>query len=253
MAQHDYNIANAGGAAVRADINAALQALLTTNSGPAAPSPTAPFMMWFDTANTRLMIRNAGDTAWLEYTQALASIAEAQAGTNAVNAITPATLKAAQIRLATSVASTSGTAIDFTGIPTWARRVTVMLVEVSTSGTSQVQIQVGAGSVATSGYVGVTDTQSTAGGSTAAPTSGLVLERSGIGGATINRTGVAVFSKVTGNRWVGTYTGAFIAGSAFIAWASATINLGADLDRVRLTTVGGTDTFDAGTVNISWE
>ena len=52
----------------------------------------------------------------------------------------------------TAVASTSGTSIDFTGIPSWVKRITVMLSGVSTSGTSIVLIQIGAGSVTTSGY-----------------------------------------------------------------------------------------------------
>lgn len=64
MSQHDYNIANGGGAAVRGDINNALQAILTSNSGTSAPSVTAPFMLWFDTANGVLKQRNAADTAW---------------------------------------------------------------------------------------------------------------------------------------------------------------------------------------------
>lgn len=156
-----------------------------------------------------------------------------------------------KINLGASVASTSGTSIDFTGIPSWARRVTVMLSEVSTSGSSQVQIQVGAGSVVTTGYVGSTDAQISSGGSTASVTSGLVIERSGPASAATSRFGQAVFSKVTGNRWVGTYVGG--ANTPFVAWGATTINLGGALDRVRLTTVGGTDTFDAGTVNISWE
>ena len=52
----------------------------------------------------------------------------------------------------TAVASTSGTAIDFTGIPSWVRRVTVMFSGVSTNGTSNVQVQIGSGSFVTSGY-----------------------------------------------------------------------------------------------------
>ena len=52
----------------------------------------------------------------------------------------------------TAVASTSGTSIDFTGIPSWVKRITVMLNGVSTSGTSIVQVQIGSGSPTTSGY-----------------------------------------------------------------------------------------------------
>ncbi|NIU01074.1 MAG: hypothetical protein GWN01_09160 [Nitrosopumilaceae archaeon] len=64
MAQHDYDIANAPGATVRADINSALQAIATLNSGSTAPSVTFPYMFWFDTTTTDLKIRNAANTAW---------------------------------------------------------------------------------------------------------------------------------------------------------------------------------------------
>lgn len=67
MAQHDYVIDNGGGATVRSDINAALQAILTSNSGTTAPTVTKPFMLWFDTTAVALKIRNAADTAWVLY------------------------------------------------------------------------------------------------------------------------------------------------------------------------------------------
>lgn len=65
MAQHDYNIANAGGAAVRSDINDALQAIITANSGATEPTVTRPYMLWNDTTAGALKIRNAADTAWV--------------------------------------------------------------------------------------------------------------------------------------------------------------------------------------------
>ncbi len=65
MSQHDYNIANGGGAAVRADINNALAAILSQNSGATAPTTTKPFMLWYDTTIGVLKMRNAADTAWI--------------------------------------------------------------------------------------------------------------------------------------------------------------------------------------------
>lgn len=65
MSQHDYNIANGGGAAVRADINNALLAVLSQNSGATAPTTTKPFMPWYDTTTGTLRMRNAADTAWV--------------------------------------------------------------------------------------------------------------------------------------------------------------------------------------------
>lgn len=65
MAQHDYVIANADGASFRADLNNALAAILSSNSGSSAPSTTAPHMLWADTSSGKLKQRNAADTAWV--------------------------------------------------------------------------------------------------------------------------------------------------------------------------------------------
>lgn len=65
MSQHDYDIANQAGAAFRADLNNALLAIVGLNSGASAPSTTYPYMLWADTANDLLKVRNAGNTAWV--------------------------------------------------------------------------------------------------------------------------------------------------------------------------------------------
>lgn len=65
MAQHDYNIANATAAVVRADINSALSAIATNNSGSSAPSTTFASQWWYDTSADILKIRNEADSAWL--------------------------------------------------------------------------------------------------------------------------------------------------------------------------------------------
>jgi len=65
MSQHDYNVANAPGATVRADINALAEALASLNSGVSAPGVTFPFMFWSDTTNNLLKIRNAANSAWI--------------------------------------------------------------------------------------------------------------------------------------------------------------------------------------------
>lgn len=64
MAQHDYNIANQSGAAFRADLNNALSAIVTDNSGASAPSPTFAYMVWADTSTNTLKRRNAANSAW---------------------------------------------------------------------------------------------------------------------------------------------------------------------------------------------
>ena len=68
MAQHDYVIDNASGATVRADINSALGAIQSLNSGTSAPSSTAAGMLWLDTtggAPYALKVRDAGNNHWL--------------------------------------------------------------------------------------------------------------------------------------------------------------------------------------------
>ena len=65
MAQHDYNIANKSGADFRADLNNALLAIATVNSGSTEPSTTFAHQLWVDTSSSVLKIRNAADNAWI--------------------------------------------------------------------------------------------------------------------------------------------------------------------------------------------
>lgn len=67
MAQHDYNIANAPGATVRADINALAEAIVSLNSGTTSPTVTFPFMFWMDTFTNTLKIRNSANNAWMNF------------------------------------------------------------------------------------------------------------------------------------------------------------------------------------------
>lgn len=138
----------------------------------------------------------------------------------------------------------SGTAVDFLNIPATARRVTVMFNGVSTNGTSPVQIQLGSGSVQTSGYVGA----ATLGTSSTTSSSGVPL----FGGVAADiRTGVITFANITGNTWVA--SGAASSNDANSGTSIGRIGLSGPLDRLRITTVNGTDTFDAGTINIMVE
>ena len=69
MSQHDYVIANQSGSAFRADLNNALAASVSTNSGSSAPSTTYAYMLWADTTNGILKIRNSANNAWIELLQ----------------------------------------------------------------------------------------------------------------------------------------------------------------------------------------
>jgi hypothetical protein len=65
MSQHDLTIANQGFPAFRADLNSALQALGSCQSGTSAPSPTFANQLWYDTTNNQLKIRNEDNDAWI--------------------------------------------------------------------------------------------------------------------------------------------------------------------------------------------
>lgn len=151
----------------------------------------------------------------------------------------------------TAVASTSGTSITFNSLPSWAKRITVMFNGVSTSGTSIMQVQIGAGSVTTSGYATAAGSGSTGASPTVAqPTTGFYIVADG--NAAYVRHGSLVLTNVSGNIWTASGCGGESAGGRF--WTTGgTLTLGGVLDRVVVTTVNGTDTFDAGSINILYE
>lgn len=152
------------------------------------------------------------------------------------------------IKSGTAVASTSGTSIDFTGIPSTVKRITVMLQGVSTNGTSLMQIQIGSGSVTTSGYLGTAGIYPTQSG--VAFTSGFGLDQTGAAASV--RHSLYTICLLGSNAYVG--SGVFTySNAAVVGQSSGSVTLGGALDRVRITTVNGTDTFDAGTINILYE
>lgn len=158
------------------------------------------------------------------------------------------------LTLVTAKNTTSGTSIDVTGIPSWVNRVTVMLNGVSTNGTSLVQFQLGSGSVQTTGYVstGSNSANAISPGVTSS-TSGLLIEGGNLPAASWFRSGRITLERVSGNLWVASSTAmAGPAATNMIAGAGA-VTLSGPLDRIRLTTVNGTDTFDAGSISIMYE
>lgn len=163
----------------------------------------------------------------------------------------PPTLLTQPLTAGTAVASTSGTNIDFTNIPAWVKRITVMFNGVSTNGTSIWQIQVGAGSVTTSGYGGSACYNSGGSVSQGVFSTGLGIANLSVAAATYS--GTATFTLLGSNIWTATSClSAYGSGSALLT-ASCVIALSGTLDRVRITTVNGTDTFDAGSINILYE
>lgn len=150
----------------------------------------------------------------------------------------------------TAVASTSGTSIDFTSIPSWVKRITVMFQGVSTNGTSAPIVQIGAGSVTTSGYLGVSNATVGGGGTSG----GNYTTGFGIQSVSASNLlhGHMVLTNITGNTWVSSHNIGTSNGTTMIS-GGASVSLGGALDRVRITTETGTNTFDAGSINILFE
>lgn len=149
----------------------------------------------------------------------------------------------------TAVVSTSGTSIDFTSIPSWVKRITVMFSGVSTSGGSAILVQIGAGSVTSTGYVSSAQAFS---GSILSNTTSTAGFLNSLASASSSRSGQWVITNITGNTWVCSNTLGDSASSGN-GIGGGTVALGGTLDRVRITTTSGTDTFDAGSVNILYE
>jgi hypothetical protein len=144
--------------------------------------------------------------------------------------------------------------IDFTGIPSWVKRVTIMLSGVSISGTTSLQLRLGtSGGFVTSGYssnIGVITAASTSAGSVAT-TTGLIIINSG--GTADTTSAVLSLNNFTGNVWTYSGTGGRTGNVCAYYVSAIPLTLSGALTQVRLTTVNGTDTFDAGSVNIMYE
>jgi hypothetical protein len=371
MAQHDYIIANQSGPSFRADLNNALAAIVSNNSGATAPATTYAYMPWADTTTGLFKIRNGANSAWITLYQldgewstiALENGTAAapslyfkdsftdtglfSAGTDQVNIATAGvervewgtsevvfndsgenydfrvegdtrpnlllvdasadsvgvdgTLKVTNgvaeladgtaaapsltfgsdtntgiyrvgadtlglaaggvkiaeirsdgvsgfIRTATAVTA-SGTAIDFTSIPSWVKRITVMFSGVSTSGTSPIQIQIGSGSMAITGYSSILANVTGAAAAATTYTSGFICANN-ISAATTSK-GSVIIANIASNSWV--CQGVLYSRADTAGMSAGDVTLSGALDRVRVTTVNGTDTFDAGTINILYE
>jgi hypothetical protein len=149
----------------------------------------------------------------------------------------------------TAVASTSGTSIDFTSIPSWVKRITVLFGGVSLSGTSNYLIQIGAGSVTTSGYASSSFYNASGAVAIASSTAGYILSTDS-SAATLAGGAVQLIT-LGSNIWVA--SGSASLSATEFSNCAGRVTLGGTLDRVRITSVNGTDTFDAGSINILYE
>lgn len=326
MAQHDYVIANQAFPATRADINDALGAIVSLNSGSSAPSTTYAYMLWLDTTTGTLKQRNAANSGWIvrgtadesfvlsrssntildisdrdkvliatgSYTQTLDAVATLGDGwaidvivdsgvtltldPNGSETIDGATTKVivgptsgrivcngtllrtiglespSNIQLGTKVASTSGTSIDFSSIPAWVRRITINFEGVSTNGTSVPIVQLGdSGGFETSGYSGAyTVGDGAASGSGGNHSSGFRIAGTHAASNVLHGSMILTLVDPATNTWA-QVTDLGLSDAAFTGHGGGTKSLSATLDRLRITTTGGTDAFDAGNINIAFE
>lgn len=157
----------------------------------------------------------------------------------------------------TAVPTTSGTSIDFTSIPSWVKRITVSLSGLSTNGTSLQMLQLGdSGGIEAVGYVSTASGVANTGNAVTSAAFSTGFGLASVGGASNSLTGSLVLTlhDPATNHWVahGTVaqTGGGATGGFYLGGAKV---LSGALDRIRLTTVSGTDAFDAGSVNIIYE
>lgn len=175
--------------------------------------------------------------------------APAVAGSNTQTLVaTTGTL--APIVSSSSVATTSGTSIDITSIASWAKRITLLFRNVSTSGISNYQIQLGSSAgFVTSGYNGVSMRAVATATGTTADTTGFRLQ-SLLATATSN--GLVTFLTYDNLIWYGMGSVGDNTNGVLCTFGGA-VTLPGVLDRIRITTVNGTDTFDAGTISVVLE
>lgn len=153
-----------------------------------------------------------------------------------------------------TVASTTITVVgvEFRSIPSTAKRITVMFQSVSTNGTSNYVVRIGNTTITATGYVSaVTYTNLISNSSVGvADTTGYILNRDG--GASLSFTGEMRINLLSNYIYVAAFNAiGGIGGPTY--QGSGLLNLGSVLDRVRVTTLTATDTFDAGSINIMWE
>ena len=156
------------------------------------------------------------------------------------------------INSATAQASTSGTSITFSSIPSGVKRITVMYAGLSTNGSSDILVRLGtSGGVVSTGYL-VSAVLSSNGGTTASTfTTGFAIYQNSQGTAYVGH-GLMTICSLGSNTWCATN----VAGESDASRGSyfgGSLALGGTLDRVVITTVNGTDTFDAGSINILYE
>lgn len=168
-------------------------------------------------------------------------------GTNATQTLTNKTVQGGTVTQDTAKNSTSGTSVDFTGIPSWAKKITVMFNGVSTSGTASLLVRVGSsGTPAATGYTSAATILGNA-TTTNSETTGFQVTQSGA--ATDAYNGLVTICNVSGNVWA--QSGNLTRTQGGLTASAGSVSLSGTLDIVRVFIASGA--FDAGTINILYE
>lgn len=147
---------------------------------------------------------------------------------------------------------TSGTAVTFTGIPSWAKRVTIMMTNLTYSTTVGMNFQIGSGSLTTTGYTSTGAVITTGGGVNATNGTGTGIQTHGPYTGPVSGQFVLTLLNPATNLWVGTGIITYTGGTA-LGYTSGYIALSGVLDRVSVNTTAGTATISSGSVNILYE
>lgn len=148
----------------------------------------------------------------------------------------------------TAIATTSGTSHDFTGIPSWVQKITIMVENVSTDGADAPCIQIGdSGGIETSGYL----CTATSTGAVSSVTNSFLLTRATTAGSLVHGVFVLALMDSATNLWA--FGGTYALDTSTGGTSAGNKSLTGTLDRLRLTTTSGAGTFDGGTFNIMYE
>jgi hypothetical protein len=153
-------------------------------------------------------------------------------------------------KLTSTTTSASGTSVDFTGIPSWAKRITILFNGLSSNGNDTYIVQAGNGSYTTSGYLSYYGEFASGGGQSGSVTSGF-----GVWSAnSVDVHYITMTLNLSNTSWVSSHSGGMYNGSTnFALCGGGSLALGGPIDRIRVTTTGGTNTFDAGSITVTYE
>lgn len=168
-----------------------------------------------------------------------------------ISGLTSPTISNYQGGVATGGTATnvSGTSVSFTSIPTWVKRITFMMYNVYSNGSSNIEVRLGSGSLQSSGYtVGSFLCFASSGLASLTSSTGFTLQ---YGGSTQRLNGAFTFGYIGSNVWSG-HGNIYVDGSR-AAFTGGSVALSGTLDRIGIATVNGSDTFAGGTVNIVYD